>query len=150
MEAYRSTRMLSLTPKSAPANQPEAEIQDLSVTDDSATVSLSQSKEDGSIYRDHRSFTQKRRYETQEISLANTNGGRSYDAQQSQPDEYKVIQDNRDVSMYPDPSESLKTIGFDVSETTDASHPIVVRDSSPPQPTKRKKRHLPDTIMKDR
>lgn len=142
--------MLSLTPKSAPANQPEAEIQDLSVTDDSITVSLSQSKEGGSIYRNHRSFTQKRSYETQEISSANTNGGRPHDAQKAQPDDHKRIPDNSDVSMDPDPSESLKTIGFDVSETMDASHPIVIRDSTPPQPTKPKKRRLPDTIVKDR
>lgn len=140
--------MLSLTPKSVPANQPEAEIQDLSVTDDSAAVSQSRSKEGGSIYRDHRTAP-KRYHETQgSSSTTNADGGRSNYVQKPQLDEHGRIVDNRSVSMVSDASESLKTIGF--PETMDASHPIDLGDSSSPEPTRPKKRRLPATIAKDR
>lgn len=148
MEAYGSTKVLSLTPKSAPANQPEAEIQDLSVTNDSAAVSQSQSKEGGSFYCDHRT-AQKRDHETQESSSTiNVDGGRSNDVQKPQLDEHGRIEHNRSVSMVSDAGESLKTVGF--PETVDASHPIDLSDSPSPEPTRPKKRRLPETIAKDR
>ncbi|KAF9214425.1 hypothetical protein BGZ59_003708 [Podila verticillata] len=147
-EAYESTRVLSLTPKSAPANQPEAEIQDLSVTDDSAAVSQSRSKEDGSIYRDHRT-AQKRYHETQGgSSITNADRRRWNYVQKPQQDEQGRVIDNRSVSIVSDASESLKTIGF--PETMDASHPIDLSDSSSPETTRPKKRRLPATIAKDR
>ncbi|KAF9428443.1 hypothetical protein BGZ94_002366 [Podila epigama] len=46
MAAFKSTKTLSLTPKSAPPNQPEPEIQDLTVTEESSAASMTQAIEE--------------------------------------------------------------------------------------------------------